>query len=232
MLLVTYQWNPFRINKYPIAVSTSTHSSSVIAAVRLPLDSFNEAASQGKTVHVHHDGSSWEVAAQGMTSSGRAVTWVKPDSKSEFDTTLVFLNALEQRFSRGIQVTVARVLGLKPAPGQPLASRSVKQAIAMAETIRTTMNGVDCLTQLMSSAAANSGSFKAACAQAGLSPAAFSKTQRKSLDAAMQQHFQQAADQGQSPVAPKLAQQWLRAELAVLSGQVFSRNAADPVAGA
>ncbi len=154
--------------------------------------------------------------ATGTTPGQRSVAWIEPESDSQS----AFVGALGQAFSSGIQAAVVRELGLGPAPGQPLASRTVQQAIAMAETSQKAMLGVDFMTQLMCSAVTSSSGFAAACRAEGVSPEAVSGPQREAIDAAMQQRFFHAASQGQSPVAPALAQQWLQSELLATMGQL------------
>ncbi|WP_159910943.1 hypothetical protein [Pantoea sp. 18069] len=166
-------------------------------------------------LQVVHDGSAWKVWVAGTTMSERF------GARSEFDvdTTAIFADALGRAFSRGIQDAVVRELGLGPRPGQPLESRLVLQAITMAEASQQALQGVDFMTQLMFSAAARSAGFLDACRALGLPPEAVSPQQRAAVDACMQERFAQAALQGQFPVAPALAQQWLHAELTALKMQ-------------
>lgn len=140
-------------------------------------------------------------------------------SDIEVDSTQIFVDALGRAFSRGIQDAVVRELGLDPKPGQPLESRLVLQAIAMAEASWQALQGVDFMTQLMLSAAAHSSVFVATCRALGLPPDAVSAPQRAAIDGSMQERFAQAAREGNSPVAPALAQQWLHAELSALPEQ-------------
>ncbi len=140
-------------------------------------------------------------------------------SEIEVDTTEIFGNALGCAFSRGIRDAVVRELGLDPKPGKPLESGLVLQAIAMAEASWQAMQGVDFMTQLMLSAAAHSRAFVETCRALGLPPGTVSAQQRTAVDACMQERFAQAARQGNVPVAPALAQQWLHAELTALQAQ-------------
>lgn len=135
------------------------------------------------------------------------------------DTTQIFVDALGCAFSPGIQDAVVRELGLDPKPGQPLESPLVLQAIAMAETSWQALQGVDFMTQWMRSAAAQSRVFVATCRALGLLPDAVSARQRAAVDGSMRERFAQAAREGNSPVAPALAQQWLHAELSALPAQ-------------
>ena len=175
------------------------------------LDSFRESARQGELLHLAHDGSEWKVLAEGVTPGQRCVAWVEP----EVDTQSAFVAALGQAFSRGIQEAVVRELGLGPQPGQPLEARVVEQAIAMAETSHKALLGVDFMTQLMCSAVTHSAGFSQACQAQGLPVSAVNAQQREWIDGSMQKRFAEAASQGLSPVAPELAQQWLREEIAV-----------------
>ncbi len=150
----------------------------------------------------------------GTAPGQHSMAGVAPGSDSQS----AFVGALGQAFSGGIQAAVVRELGLGPAPGQPLASRVVLQAIAMAETSQKAMLGVDFMTQFMCQATTQSSGFVQACQALDLAPGAVSTPQREAIDAAMQQRFSQAASQGQSPVAPALAQQWLQSELQAIMG--------------
>lgn len=181
----------------------------------LSLNSFRESAGNGGTLQVVHDGSTWTVWARGTTVTER----LGSRRAFEVDTTSIFVDALGRAFSRGIQEAVVRELGLAPSPGKPLDSRLVLQSIAMAETSQKALQGVDFMTQLMFSAGAHSMAFVAACRELGLPPDAIGPQQRAAIDACMQQRFARAAQQGQCPVAPELAQQWLHAELTALKTQ-------------
>lgn len=163
-------------------------------------------------MHVSRDGSQWKVLGTGTTPSQRSVAWIEPEA----DSTSAFVGALGQSFSQGIQASVVRELGLGPAPGKPLSSRTVMQAIDMAQTSRQTLQGVDFLTQLTMSAAGQSSGFNDACRASGISPSAVTPPQREAIDSAMQQRFEAAAREGRSPVALQVARDWLREELQAL----------------
>lgn len=178
-------------------------------AAQPQLEAFHEAAQQGEWLHMSQDGAQWRVLATGTTPSQRSVAWVEPQA----DTTSAFVGALGQSFSRGIQASVARELGLQPAPGRPLSARTVLQAIDMAQTSQTAMQGVDFLTRLQVSAASNSTAFVEACRHAGVDSASMGAGQRSAIDARMQQRFEAAAAQGQSPVTESTARAWLAEEL-------------------
>lgn len=182
------------------------------AIARPSLDAFQQAAREGDWVHVSRDGAQWKVLGTGTTPTQRSVAWIEPEA----DSTSAFVGALGQSFSQGIQASVVRELGLGPAPGKPLSSRTVMQAIDMAQTSRQTLQGVDFLTQLTLSAASRSTGFSEACRASGISADALSAGQRESIDAAMQQRFEAAAREGRSPVALQTAREWLREELKAL----------------
>ncbi len=173
------------------------------------LEAFQQAAQQGSWLHVSQDGAQWQVMATGTTPSQRSVAWIEPHA----DTTSAFVQALGQSFSQGIQKAVAQELGLQPAPGRPLAARTVLQALDMAQTSQNALQGVDFLTQLSVSATQGSAAFTEACRQLALDPAGVDAGQRARIDARMQQRFEAAAASLQSPVAPATARQWLLQEL-------------------
>ena len=193
-------------------MNVSNRLSPADAIARPSLDAFQQAAQEGDWVHVSRDGAQWKVLGTGTTPSQRSVAWIEPGA----DSTSAFVGALGQSFSQGIQASVVRELGLGPAPGKPLSSRTVMQAIDMAQTSRQTLQGVDFLTQLTMSAVGQSAGFKEACRSAGISSEAVTPQQRESIDAAMQQRFDLAAREGRSPVALQTARDWLRDELQAL----------------
>lgn len=186
-------------------------SPSVATGIASPpaLETFQKAAQQGEWLHVSQDGAEWRVKATGSTPSQRSVAWVEPHT----DTTSTFVAALGQSFSRGIQSAVAHELGLQPAPGRALAGRTVLQAIDMAQTSQTAMQGVDFLTRLNVSAVHGSAAFIEACRHAGIAPETVGQEQRALLDARMGQRFEAAQDQRQGPVLEAVAGGWLRQEL-------------------
>lgn len=178
----------------------------------ISLNSFRDSAHKGETLQVVHDGSTWKVWACGVTAAER----FGARAEVEVDATAVFADALGRAFSPGIQAAVVRELGLAPVPGRRLESRVVLQAIAMADASRQALEGVDFMTRLMFSAATQSAGFMGVCQALGVSPETVGAPQRAAIDACMQERFAQAAQQGQMPVAPALAQQWLQAELMAL----------------
>jgi hypothetical protein len=174
------------------------------------LEHFETAAHGAEAVCISVSGQSMQVLGVGATPGGRSVAWVAPD----VDTTRLFTEALGQTYGTGIARAVARELGLEPSPGKPLASRTVAQALDMAQTSSQAMSGVDFATRLDCSAAARGAGFQAACRSLGIEPSAIGPQRAAQIDQAMQARFEQAARQGQSPVAPATAQAWLKDLLA------------------
>ena len=181
-------------------------SASLPAQAPPDLDHFKAATEGADAVYISVSGQSMQVLGTGTTPGGRSVAWVAPD----VDTTRQFTEALEHRFGIGISQTIVRELGLHPSPGTPLSSRTVERAIDMAQTSTLALEGVDFITQLDCSATTRGAGFQFACRTLDLDPAGFTAQQRQDIDAAMLARFQQAAAQGQSPVAPDTAQAWLR----------------------
>lgn len=170
------------------------------------LDAFAEATKTGNAVYVSVSGQSLQVLGTGVMPSGRSVAWVAPD----VDTVSMFTEALSYTYGQGIAITVARELGLTPSPGTPLSSRTVTLALDMARTSSQALSGVDFGTRLDCSAVVGGPGFTAACQALGIAPASLDSAQRQRIDEAMERKFEQAAAQGQSPVAPDIAQAWLR----------------------
>ena len=195
----------------PLRVNITNRVAPVDSVESPTLEAFQEAAREGDWVHVSRDGAHWKVLATGTTPSQRSVAWIEPEPG--VDTTSAFVSALGQSFSSGIQTSVARELGLVSGSGKPLSSRTVIQAIDMAQTSRQAMAGVDFMTLITVTAVGNSVEFSAACQAAGLSGSAFDLARREAIDAAMKERFETAQMQGQSPVSMQIAREWLREEL-------------------
>lgn len=184
------------------------NSSAPTAPRQLPsLDDFASAATRGEAVYASSTGRSLQTLGTGATPSGRTVAWVEPD----VDTTRLFTEALAQSHGIGISQTVALELGLVSNPGKPLASRTITQALDMAQTLAQVFSGVDYVTQLNHSAVARGTGFTALCQDMGISAADFTPDQQKRIDQAMREKFEQAAAQGNSPVSSNTAREWLRA---------------------
>lgn len=181
------------------------------------LDDFRAAAAHGPEVMVGRDGSQLRVLAQGSTPSQRSVAWVEPDSNAA-DASSVFIDALSRSFSSSIHSAVVRELWLGPTPNRPLSSRQVELAIDMAETAQVAMSGVDFFTQLDCKAATNGGAFQRACSELGIPTGDVGALQRRNIDQAMARQFQEAAEQGRSPVGAATAQEWLKQAIAAQFG--------------
>ena len=172
----------------------------------IPLDAFSQASRTEPAVVVSASGQSLRVLGVGATPGGRGIAWVAPD----VDTTSMFTQALGQTYGSGIASAISRELGLTPSPGKPLSSRAIERALDMAQTSRQTLAGVDFATRLDCSAVAGGPVFLGACKAVGMDPGSVTPQERQRIDQAMQQKFEQAAQSGQSPVAPADAQGWLR----------------------
>lgn len=186
----------------------------------ISLDAFRQGAERGESVYVTVEGQQYTVRDQGqmVSSSGgtRSVAWVQED----VDTTSLFVSALGQGFGPGVSRAVAEALGLQPAPGKPLASRIVHQALEMANTGQQALQGVDFLTRLHLSASTMGPQFLRVVAQMEIDPSRLSADARALIDKRMGEHFDAALRQGQSPVAPETAAKWLRAELTAVQAKL------------
>ncbi|WP_144630598.1 hypothetical protein [Bordetella genomosp. 13] len=169
------------------------------------IDAFTQAAQGGGDVYISVAGAQLQVLGTGATPGGRSVAWVAPDT----DTVSMFSQALANTYGNGIASAVSRELGLAASPGRPLAARTIELAVDMAQTSRQALDGVDFATRLACSASTGSSVFMSACSQAGINPASLDVQQRHTLDAAMQQRFDQAAASGHSPVSLDTARTWL-----------------------
>lgn len=170
------------------------------------LEAFATAAKSSDVIYLSVSGQSLQVLGTGTSPSGRSVAWVDPD----LDTARMFTDALGQHYGIGIAKAIARELELSPSPGRPLSSRTVAQALDMAQTASRVLAGVDFAVSLQCSAEASGGLFQAACRDLGIDPASLDQPQRQHIDATMHQRFEQAAQSGQGPVAPDVAMDWLR----------------------
>jgi hypothetical protein len=176
------------------------------------LDAFRQSAEQGDSVRVQVDGQELRVLAQGELQGGsgtRSVSWVE----GGVDTTAMFVDALGQAYGRGLSGALARELGLEPAPGKPLSSRQVSQALEMAETGRQALSGVDFLTALQHSAKSQGIGFQAVAAELGIAPQSLAPEVRARIDESMEARFSEAQAKGQSPVQADTVRGWLREEL-------------------
>lgn len=183
------------------------HSSAPSAPRESPgLDDFASAAALGEGVYASAAGRSLQILGTGMTPSGRTVAWVEPD----LDTTQLFTDALAHSHGIGITQTVVRELGLASNPGKPLASRTITQALDLAQTVAQVLSGVDFVTLLNHSAKSLGTGFTTLCQDMGISSADLTPDKRARIDQAMHEKFEQAAAQGISPVSSSTAREWLR----------------------
>lgn len=204
---------PSRRSSDVSALNIQSPWTAVATATSPLLDAFRQAAQTHDAVRITLDGADWQVQGVGtMPQSRREVAWVSPDA-AQPDTTSVFVQALEQSFSSGLSAAVARSLDLRPAPGQALSSRTVNQAVDMAQTGQQALSGVDFLTRLQFSAASNGPEFRRVCESLGQEAGAVTQERRQHIDAQMDARFAQAHASGASPVSGQQAEQWLRQAL-------------------
>lgn len=104
----------------------------------LQLDEFRRAAALGSDLHVKLRDKSLVLVATGQTESGRSVAWVETSG----DVTSMFVAAIADAYGSRLSRLVADELGLRPAEGRPLSSRTVMQALSMAESISAVLEGV------------------------------------------------------------------------------------------
>lgn len=173
---------------------------------RPDLAEFASAASRSQSVYASSNQASLHILGTGTTPGGRTVAWVEPD----IDTTELFTEALAHSHGVGIAQTVARELGLAPSPGKPLASRTITQALDLAQTVAQVLSGVDFVTQLSHSARTLGTGFTTLCQEMGIAMSSLLPEQQERIDRAMHEKFEQAAAQGKSPVSGDTARQWLR----------------------
>ena len=103
----------------------------------LSLDDFRAKAGEGESLQVRIDGASYRLIASGKTPSGRSVDWVDGG-----DTTKMFVEAMASAYGASLARAIADELGLSPAPGKGISSRTVQQALSMIETASAALEGV------------------------------------------------------------------------------------------
>lgn len=170
------------------------------------LEAYTEAARTAQDLYVNIDETQRQVLSWGSTQQGRSVAWVAPD----IDTTSMFTRALAQTYGRGIASAVAEQLGLDPAPGKPLSSRTVMSALDMANNAKDALTGVDFMSRLSASAVSDMPIFRQACQDCHIDPKSLNAQQRQTLDLAMQDRFDQSVIMGFSPVPLAKIGEWLR----------------------
>ena len=94
-------------------------------------------------MQIQLDGQSFKVIATGQTPSAHSVAWISGE-----DTTRMFIETLESAVGPALSNAIANELGLQPALGKPLASRTIEQALTMADTANTAIEGVRYATDL------------------------------------------------------------------------------------
>ncbi len=171
----------------------------------VPLDAFTQAAAGGREVYADIAGERLQVMATGSLPNGRSIAWIAPN----VDTASMFVDALARTFGSGVGTAVARELDLTSAPGKPLSSRTITQAVDMAREAGQALGGVDFVTQLAFSARVSGAEFERTANALGVSVSSLDGNQRQSIDDAMLRRFDDAATSGHSPVSPSVAQSWL-----------------------
>ncbi|MES2480749.1 MAG: hypothetical protein V4609_02030 [Pseudomonadota bacterium] len=194
-----------------------TNSPGLNADAPLKLDAFRAGAIGADTVFVSVVNGSFRVLGQSTfrtAGATREVAWVQDEGT---DTCGLFVQALAGAYGSEVSSSVARELGLRPAPGQPLASRTVFAAIEAAETGKQALAGVDFLTILEHSAYSGGPAFQRIARDLGIDTALLAKPERQRIDAALREKFADASATGKSPVSAETAAQWLKNELKVLT---------------
>ena len=164
------------------------------------------AAGDDGEVRVRLDGQTYLVLAAGRTPSGRDVSWV---TSTEPDAAAIYLAVLKKHFGPRLAGAVADHFPTDLRPGTPLRARVVTEAMHMADRSLTAFSGVDFLSRLQGSALARGPQFDAACRRHGIDGAALPVETRAAIDRALQQRFQLAMVNGESPVPAARVQQWL-----------------------
>lgn len=114
----------------------STHSRAEGHAVQL--DEFRRLVKLEEDAHIEIRGASLVLVATGQTSTGRSVAWVEPSG----DVVSAFVAAIADVYGNRLSQIVADEIGLRPGEGRPLSSRTVMQALTMAETVSLVLDGV------------------------------------------------------------------------------------------
>lgn len=109
------------------------------------IEDFRREAARGEALYLHVDGATYKLVANGTTPSGRSVAWVE----SCGDVSRVFIAAMKEAFGQQVSESVANELGLAPSECKSLSSRVVVQALSMAETAASFMDGVHFAEQLV-----------------------------------------------------------------------------------
>lgn len=108
----------------------------------LSLQNVVQLAAQNPGGYIVMDAGQFRVKAAGQFSGAHGsmgVAWVESDN----DATGAFLSLLGSAYSHAFAASIARDLGLTPAPGQPLSSHDVTRAAAIAQTGASLLAGRD-----------------------------------------------------------------------------------------
>ena len=161
---------------------TSISGSDPLAAhAQASLEAFERAAESDASAVIDFDGEQLKVLGRGSLPSGRGVTWVD-SSQGAGGVARVFAEALSERFGARVANSVARELGLDATAGKPIESRTVKQAIDMARTASSALDGSSFATQLKYGATTNSAAFRVVASELGLAPERIDGAQRDRID--------------------------------------------------
>ena len=129
----------------------STPIDSRAGAPREPLSLQNvvKLAAQNPGGYIVMDAGQFRIKAAGQfngANGSMGVAWVEPDN----DATGTFLSLLGAAYSQAFAASIARDLGLSPAPGQPLSAHSVSRAAEIAQTGAALLAGRDQAAQWFS----------------------------------------------------------------------------------
>ena len=108
------------------------------------LEEFERVASQDGANLIELDGEKLRVLGQGaLPGSGRSVQWVDSSHADEpvSGVARVFTEALGERYGSGLAKGIARELGLDRLGSKPIESRTVQQALDMARTASSALEG-------------------------------------------------------------------------------------------
>lgn len=186
----------------------------------ISLDRFAEAAEQATRggqdgqLTIVLDGEALQIRAVGRLPSQREVGWVRTGEGPPPDALRMFLEQLQASFGSGISASVARELGLEPAPGKPLDARQVTRAIDMASTAQAAYSGINFLSRMAFSAQAPGPQFEALCESAGTRAGDLTAAQREAIDAAFGRAFAAASNGDTVAVDHAQAAELMRAAIA------------------
>jgi len=187
-----------------------THQSHTPDTMNVPtLDDFiaaAKAAGSDGEIRVELDAQGYRVLAAGRTPNGRDVSWV---ASPKTDAVALYLASFQKRFGERLTDAVMANFTDELDGGKPLSARTVSLAAEIVDRSLTALSGVDFLSHLNSSAAVKSIGFESACRKLKIDGAALSADARKRIDTDLQQRFQAALLNGESPVAQEQATRWL-----------------------